>query len=154
VTSRNLGSFGQRRERPELTFDYFGETIRVNPMFGQFSLLVEHDIDPEDAAGGLRALRHMIDSLIHPDDVETFLRLAAENGQEYDDLEEIVTAVVEAATDRPTLPRSGSSDSRSNGVTNSADDDYSLALQAIPDTRPDLRLVVMRAHEHRQARAS
>jgi len=154
MTQRSIGSFGQRRERVEFTFDYFDETIRVNPSFGQFALLEEFDVVEDDPAAGLYMIRQMVDSLIHPDDVATFLRLARENGQEFEDLKEIVTAVIEAVTDRPTQPRSDSSDSRSRTSTSSTDDDFSLALAAVPEARPDLRRMVTMAHEARMATSS
>ena len=150
MTQRSIGSFGQRRERVELTFDYFGETIRVSPTFGEFSLIEDPGIDPDAPEAGLLAVRHMIDSLIHAEDVARFLKLANENGQGFEDLKEIVTAVVEAATDRPTQPRSDSSDSRDTAGTRSGGDDFSQALQAT-NGRPDLQLMVMKAQEHRKA---
>lgn len=153
MTQRSLGSFGKRREHAELTFDYFDETIRVNPTFGQFSLIAKHEVDLDDPAQALRVMRSMVEDLIHPDDVERFVQLARENGQEFEDLQEIVTAVIEAAADRPTLPRSGSTGSRSTTATSSPDDVFSLALQAVPEHRPDLRLLVTRAQEHREREA-
>jgi hypothetical protein len=155
MTGRSIGSFGTRREHPddELTFEYFGETMRVNPTFSGFALLKRHQVDPDDPGEGLRIMRSMIDDLLHPDDADRFVELGAQNGQEFVDLQEIVTAVIESIADRPTQPRSDSSDSRPTTDTSSPAADFSLALEALPPNRPDLQLIVMQAQEYREEQA-
>lgn len=155
---RSIGTLGTVHEPLDLEFGYFGATIRLHP---QASDTVEldfleagRDIDmsvfdkPVEALGAdeqLAAARHLsaavravnlllrdsLRRLIHPDDFDTYWRLAVEHRQLIRDLsadvKRLTAAVVEADTGFPTMPPSGSPDGpaatqpRSAGGSSAAD---------------------------------
>lgn len=108
----SLGSFGTKK--PTYDFDYFGTTIRVNPSLGPLTMLKAETVASqlgEDADGEQveAALKSLIGIIVHPDDLDRTYDLAAEHGQDIEDLTDLIEQVVEAVTNRPTARRSSSS---------------------------------------------
>lgn len=189
---RSIGQLGTRREPLDLDFTYFGATIRVHPHasdrvelefldagrdvdFDALSGSNLAELDEAEAAKKLstlsralvRAHRLIKDSLrevVHPDDFDTYWRLARENGQQIvdlmADLKRITAAVVEAETGFPTTPPSASQPGPATTPAKSADGSSSEAAAALSDTdaalrllrgRPDLQEFVVMAEEMTQA---
>ncbi|MEU1810947.1 hypothetical protein [Micromonospora aurantiaca (nom. illeg.)] len=125
----SIGSLGRKRPALDLTFDYFGETIRVAP---GASNLVEMEfmekakgiqitadgldldnLDTADEASTAKAVAAVakmaelatdvvvgtLRKLIHPDDWATYWRLAQLNGQMLDDLMADQKAILAAVTE-------------------------------------------------------
>lgn len=156
--ARSIGVLGTVHEPLDLEFVYFGATIRVHPRASDTVELefleAGRDIDltvfdkpvadlPEEemaAAVGKMGqalarvnllMRDSLQKLIHPDDFDTYWKLAAENGQLIRDLaadiKRITASVVEADTGFPTTPPSGSPDGQGPTPPRSADDSSSAA---------------------------
>lgn len=142
-----LGEFGTARPEVDLAFGYFGVTIRVHPDLSELALVDLFGAmagGEEDGAKALNALNSMTDSLIHPEDVTEFRRLARANRQNTEDLAELAVKLVEAITDRPTQQPADSSGGLPTTDTKSEDDSRSQALQKL-EGRPDLQVAVLRA---------
>lgn len=121
----HIGTFGTPRPQVDATFDYFGVTIRVNPdasdlAFAEF-LAIAKDIEttedgtPVNPADNQRAAALLDDTLrgqIHPDDFETFMRLAKENRQQVMDLMMLSQQIIAAVSGFPTGQPSDSSSGR------------------------------------------
>jgi hypothetical protein len=130
----SLGSLGRPKQVVDLDFDYFGETIRLNPLasdlveidFMEQAARIDLDgvdlnaeLNSETMALMTRAAKAATDAavgsvrrLIHPDDWGKFWRLSITHGQNLVDLmeiqKEIQAALVEATTGFPTGPSSDS----------------------------------------------
>jgi hypothetical protein len=106
----------------------------------------------------MRALRR----LVHPDDFDAYMKLGAEHGQQVvdrmRDIKAITEAVIEAVTDFPTQPRSGSPSGPAITPASSGDvspsrevSDYEKGL-ALYRGRPDLQeFVIMQKEAEEQA---
>ena len=142
-----IGSLGRKRPALDLSFDYFGETIRVHP---GASNLVElefmekakgiqlsaegldlDNLDAADEAGTLKAAQTVarmaslasdavvgtLRKLIHPDDWDAYWRLAQANGQLLDDLMADQKAILTAVTEAAARFPTGPSSGSSPGPT-------------------------------------
>lgn len=111
-------------------------------------------------AAGYRLIKGSLRRVIHPDDFDTYWRLAVENGQQIRDLmadlKRITAAVVEAETGFPTTPPSASQPGPATTPAKSADGSSSEVAAALSDTdaalvllrgRPDLQEFVVLAEE-------
>lgn len=152
----SLGSFGKTKPAADpLTFDFFGESIRVDPAFGQLDFVdfmaAAQTVDTE-APSAMVLLKDLLTDCIHDEDFERFWRTARERRQDVTDLMEIVHAVVEAVADRPTGSSADSSAGPSSGAPSSTDDSSSWAIEHRErQGRPDLALIHMQAQEARAA---
>lgn len=176
--TRVIGSFGVARQPVDLSFGYFGETIRVHPdasdlaffeLMGLAQQVDLGDVDPEDpstwdpqttkamAKAGVQAA-DIVRQQIHPQDWDRFWAAAKANRQQVMDLmalsDWIGRAVTEASAGLPTGPSSGSSAGRRNTRTRSAAGSSSpgrgqkRALELLQG-RPDLQQLVVLAGEAR-----
>lgn len=127
----SLGSLGRKRPTVDLDFDYFGETIRVNPAASDLIEIeflekagkidlddvdLNADLTPETMARVTVAARAATDAtigsvrnVIHPDDWTRFWSTAITNGQNLADLMELQKTLTEAIAGFPTGQSSGSS---------------------------------------------
>ncbi len=169
MASRLLGDFTPEAspEQEDLSFGWFGATIRIGPEFGDivFADWAEEftQIDDDDPRAGY-ANKVLWQRLIHPDDFAEFWRLAREHRQGTAQLARLFrsleTALVEAETDRPTTRPGDSSPGPKTAPGNSMatsfgpGSDVSAAAERAAarleaQGRPDLALVVERAQEAR-----
>lgn len=180
----SLGNFGTTRPPLDLDFGWFGATIRVNPRASDLALteFMSHaegitlpDIDGFDEdnptaehlqqmaaamnamASVTKALQKFMRDQIHPDDWDTFWRLAIENGQQNSDLlalsKALASEIAEHIAGFPTGQSSASAPTPANTKPRSAAGSSSRQRQVEDDAmrllsgRPDLRLVL---HRQRQ----
>lgn len=130
----SLGSFGRRYDRVERDFDYFGETIRVNPDASKITLVeFMAEAGGVDQADEVRAAQLIIRTMreaVHPDDWDRFWTIAKRERQDpQEDLMPIAQAVLEAVTGFPTGPASGST---AGPATTSQRFTVDLPSQAVP----------------------
>lgn len=122
----SLGTFGVVRPPLELDFDWFGATIRVDPRasdlsFTEFMSVADgitlpdfDDVDDDNPTAEqlqqmaaavnamtavTKALQRMLRDQIHPQDWDTFWRLAKENGQQNSDLLAVSKALSQEITE-------------------------------------------------------
>lgn len=151
----SLGAFGVKRDagvEPE-TFEFFGETVRVNPAFGELDLadFMEAAVSVEDdSMAALSLLKGTFRSCVHAEDFDLFWSTAKRERQSIQDLLTILYAVVEAVTDRPTERPSGSSDGP-QAMSGSSVDDSSLQVihRLEREGRPSVALMVHQAQDSR-----
>lgn len=190
---RSIGDLGVLRAPVDLEFRYFGAVIRVHPAASDtvelefldagkdidVEALQDQDLDTLDdeqrwatvaamskaVRAGYLLVKGSLRQVIHPDDWDTYWRLAREHGQRINDLmtdlKRITAAVVEADTGFPTTPPSASADGRRNTPRKSAagsssvagrpDSDADKALRMLRG-RPDLQEFVIMQEEATAAR--
>jgi hypothetical protein len=140
-----LGDFGTERPAVEESFGFFGAVVRVNPDISDLAVIEMFcrlaAIDEAEAASVSRSISK---ALIHPDDVDLFLRTAVAHRQTIEDLVTVGLKIIEALTARPTQLPSASSDGQPTTTMSSGADSSSRALQLL-DGRPDLQVAVLRA---------
>lgn len=143
----HLGALGTEKEPvevEEISFEYFGETIRANPDLSQLDY-----VDFLHIAGGLDvdnpvsfgAIKDFASVCIVAEDFPRFWKLAKKHRQDIDDLFGVCTSVMEAVTERPTGLPSGSADGPTSTGSRFEDGDLSRALKAV-EGRADLELFV------------
>ena len=142
----HLGDFGTEREAVSDTFGYFGATLRTNPDLTDLAALeaIEGVRTAEDRTSVVQALRDVVKTLVHPEDVDLCWQLARENRQGIEEMGDLAAKLLEAATDRPFSKPANSSSSQSTTDTRSEVDYDSPALRVL-DGRPDLQVAVVRA---------
>jgi hypothetical protein len=164
----SLGSFGRKHDKVELDFDYFGETIRVNPSCSQAALLEfmadAGSVDQADEVRSAQLIMRTMREVVHPDDFDLFWKLAkAERQDPVTEILPIAQAVIEAVTGFPTgqpsASGSGPATTRPSYVVDLPSQDIPtldpITLQGIRLTegRPDLQVAMLRAGEHRKVSA-
>lgn len=191
---RSIGDLGVRREPVDLEFRYFGAVIRVHPAASDtvelefldagrhidLDVLQDQDLTDLDddqkiatiaamgkaVRAGYLLVKGSLQQVVHPDDWDTYWRLAKANGQRIvdllADLKRITAAVVEADTGFPTTPPSGSDGGRESTPPKSAGGSSSAAARPASDAdkalamlrlRPDLQEFVVLQQESEQARS-
>lgn len=158
----SLGSFGRRYDRLDADFEYFGDTIRVNPSCSKAALiefLAEADgISQDDEVRGAQLIMRTMREVVHPDDFDRFWTIAKQERQDpHTDILPIAQAVIEASTGFPTGRPSASGSGRATApprfeVDLPSGDVPRLSPEAIRsmqhlDGRPDLQLTVLQAQE-------
>jgi len=166
MTIKSLGTFGKDKGHIDLTFGWFGHTIRVNPGAGELELMeflmaadqIEVPDDKTELAKSLPAMRMVFSFLerqIHPDDWQLFFDLAKTNRQDTNDLMEVAMSIVTEVAGFPTTPPSDSPGGPPSTPQNSAAGSSSAgpesAALSLLSGRPDLQAAVMRAAEARAA---
>lgn len=154
-----IGSFGTARppRAVGLTFDYFGQEIRVNEDVSEavifHFLATAGDLDTGDNGQAMVAMSSLMRSLVDPEDLDSFMRMAVKNRQTAEDLMVVVSGILEAVGDTPTQQPSDSSDGQSNTEVSSTGGLSSLGIQHRfeAEGRPDLALVVQEVRESRSA---
>jgi len=153
-----LGELGRSVPAVELTFGWFGHTLRVNPGAGELEMVdfmrkaskLDIGEDVENMTNNVEALEvtmGFLERQIHPDDWEVFWDLAKTNRQSTKDLLEVSYAITEKVAAFPTGPPTDSSDGQSTTGMRSSDGSSSLATRALDllPGRPDLQAAVIRA---------
>lgn len=160
--TRSLGSLGTHHDPVDLTFDYFGVVIRVNPNASDLDLvgfmLEAAEVDAVDENKAMQATARYLKGLVAEDDWDTFWRTAKANRQTLPDLLLLGEQIVEAVSGVPTAPPSDSAGGRptttsKSPATSRKDDTSSVtqrALKLVPDTRPDIKEFLVMAEEARQ----
>lgn len=167
----HLGDFGTDRGVIDLTFGWFGTTLRVNPGAGELELmefLVEAEkIDVGDDASlaqsvpAMQAVFKFLRAQIHPDDWQVFYDLAKTHRQSTMDLMQVAMTIVEKVSNFPTGPsgtstggtattKQSSKGGSSSQVGSAA---FRRALARVPATRPDLMAAYIDAEQARLANA-
>jgi hypothetical protein len=166
--ARSLGSLGTPHEPVDLTFDYFGVTIQVNPNASDLDLvgfmLEAAEVDAVDEQKAMQATARYLKGLVAETDWETFWQTARDNRQTLPDLLMLGEKIVEALAGVPTTPPSDSVDGRQTTPSTSKDDlrprvtrgtdaaaAARTAMSLLPQARPDLKEFVVQAQEARQA---
>ena len=150
-----LGDFGTQRDKVEDTFGYFGETVRVHPDLTDLALLeigrTATSMGPDTTGGeAIGFVFDLVRSLVHPDDFDTFWKLAKSNRQTVEDLTNLSMGLIEAVTERPTeQPSSSSAGPASTGTRSGVDSSLRVQRDMEAAGRPDLALVVQEVREHR-----
>lgn len=162
----SIGSLGKKKPAVDLDFDYFGQTIRVNPTASD---LVEieflrtasgvdlDDIDlsaeltaesfaelsPESQAKLTKAARsgadmavNSVKQLIHPDDWDRFWSTAIVNGQDLADLLELQKAITAAVAEAAAGFPTGPSSDSSDGPASTPP--RSVAVSPSPARAPSV----------------
>lgn len=146
----HLGELGVAKPRGD-TFGWFGHTIRVGEKFSDLRLIdfleSAGDIDGDDQAGQMTALRDFLGSIVHEDDWTAFWSACLDNGQGINDLMVLVHAITKAAvedsTGRPTPRRSDSSAGRRRTKGSSKGTSSSRVIRRLEKAgRADLAVVV------------
>jgi len=167
--TRSLGDFGVAHDDYlDLTFGYFGETIRVHPESGELTYLdfmaKAMQVNEENETEGVRLTMEFLERQIHPDDWKMFWDLALKRRQKLADLMLISKAIVEATAGFPTTPppdstptppttvkksRAGSSRAAKTRAIENAKPIDSMSDQAMVQLsgRPDLQKAVYLARE-------
>lgn len=155
--ARVIGDFTPKLDEQtaaeEMTFGYFGATVRVSYDFGElvFTDWVEEfgslgENDPK-ATQGTKALMRQV---VHPDDFDMFWALAKAHKQNSEDLARVFQGVLEAFAERPTRQPSDSS----AGQTSTPPSSAAVSSQRVIDRleaqgRPDLAQFAVLAQEAR-----
>lgn len=166
--ARSMGNLGTPHEVVDLTFDYFGIVIRVNPTASDLDLvgfiLEAADVEEVDENKAMQATARYLKGLIHDDDWDTFWRTAKANRQNLPDLLLLGEKIVEEVTEVPTAPPSDSSGGRrvtsstskraSSSRRGSRKDtsrtaETARALELVPPARADIKEFLVMAHEAR-----
>lgn len=157
--TKHLGELGRKREPVDLTFSWFGETIRVGPHAGTglIGFLEEAEtISGGNTAAATIATRSFLRSQIDERDWKRFIEIADANDQQLDGLLQLSMDIVEAVSKNPTGRQSDSSDGLPSTSRRSRDAYSSAEDQAMHDLkgRPDLKVIVWEAHKARLAQAA
>lgn len=155
--ARSLGDFTPEAidESEELSFGWFGATIRTGPEFGDavFSDWAEEftNLKEDDARAGY-ANKVLWRQLLHAEDFEEFWRLTRVHRQTSEDLGRLFAGLMAEITGRPTRRPADSSAGPASTTPNSADISSERAIARLEaQGRPDLALAVVRAREQRSA---
>lgn len=148
----HLGDFGEERPELDLTFGWFGRTMRVNP---DASALQE--IEFVDRASGYdekdprayTAIKDQLRVALHPGDFDEFWGLALKYRQTQEDLMTVLHAVFAAIAGRPTGRPGDSSPGPRTTPPRYESDPVMERLSG----RPDLQLAVWRADQEQAAQA-
>lgn len=155
----HIGNFGTERPPLDMTFGWFGNTIRVEPNLTDTVLIdfMSKATAIEDEAGpeAMRAVEDFLAAMIHHEDFSTFMHIGRAQRQTIEDLMKVCYSILEVATARPTRAPAGSSDGRSKTATVSMVNSSALAVKQDLERsgRHDLALAVLQAQEVRESRA-
>jgi hypothetical protein len=153
----HMGDFGQEREPVDLTFGWFGRTMRVHP---KASVLREVDFVDKALkfeAGDPRNLTwilHQMRMVVHEDDFDEFWALALDKGQREDDLITLHQTIIAGIAQRPTGRSGDSSPGPQTTDQKSESEPESDPVMARYAGRPDLQLAVWRADQDEAAAAA
>jgi hypothetical protein len=161
MSTHDLGELGTARPPVDMTFQWFGETIRVSPDAGDLTLIEFLEqasrIDATDATAAMVVVKAFLHGQVDERDWDLLMRKAKENHQQYEDLLTLSKSIVFAVTAFPTGRPSDSSDGPQSTDPKSRAGSFSTpARQVIGDMkgRPDLKMVVWQAEQARAADAA
>lgn len=153
VPTESLGAFGQPRAPQEpvnLTFTWYGESIRVDPGASELDLIefmaTAGDVDEADVLRLIPPMQTFLKALVHDEDWPRFWRLSrANHADAAEDMLPLCWAIVQGVTGRPTVRPSDSTERPSGRPGPSTPDSSSpvdRALVGMPAGRPDLLLFI------------
>ena len=162
----NIASFGtpQAEEVEPDTFEYFGETIRLNPNFSELDYLdfmEEAGSIDEMSIQAIGVTKRFLKAMVHPDDFGLWWEVARKNRQGIQDLLVIANKLLTVMTGRPTEAPSGSLAGRQVTTVSSkldssspesplTDMDRRVIDRKLAEGRPDMANAALMAAEHRQ----
>jgi hypothetical protein len=149
MTVTHLGSFGTVAEDVEITFDYFGQVIHVNPSLGELDyvdFLASAGAMEVESVASVGVVKDFTRMCIAPEDFDTFWSTAKAQRQGVEQLFEVLKVVVEATSDRPTVRPSSSSATPTSDAT-------SFVLPRRVQGRPDLELLIHKQQADQAAEA-
>lgn len=168
--SGDLGEMGTDRGVIDITFLWFGTTIRVNPGAGELELMEfmvmankidvgETTKDLAKSAEAMEAVFVFLKGQIHPDDWPLFFDIAKTRRQTTEDLMRVAMAIVNRVANFPIGPSDGSGGGTPPTPEKSTDGSSwqestrssltRMALMDVPPTRPDLAMAYVMAAEGR-----
>jgi hypothetical protein len=154
----HIGDFGTERPPLDMTFGWFGSTIRVEPNLTDTVLLdfltKASAIDDESGPEAMRAVEDFLAAMVHHEDFSEFMHIARARRQSIEDLMKVAYSILEVATSRPTHAPADSSGGRSTTQTGSTVTSSALAVkQRLEQSgRHDLALAVLQAQEIQSSR--
>jgi hypothetical protein len=168
--TRSIGSLGTPHDPIDMTFDFFGIVIRVNPTASDLDLvgfiLEASEVEEVDESKAMQATARYLKGLIHQDDWDTFWRTAKANRQTLPELLLLGERIVEAVAEVPTAPpsdssagrqttnsksKAASSSRRAPRKTVSRKSETVRALELVPSGRSDIKEFLVMAQEVREA---
>lgn len=156
----HIGDFGTERPPLDMTFGWFGNTIRVEPNLTD-TVLIDFlakatAIDDEAGPEAMRAVEDFLAAMVHHEDFSTFMHVGRAHRQTIEDLMKVAYTILEVATQRPTHAPADSSGGRSTTQTVSTVTSSALAVKQDFERsgRPDLALAVLQAQEARGSRVA
>lgn len=147
----DVGAKSHADEEP-LTFDYFGEELRVSPDLTDADLLdfleMQADLKADDPKAGA-IVKAFMRTVIHADDFERFWALGKQHRQSVEERSTTAFKLIEAAVQTPTAPSLGLSDGRPKTDVNLTDDSSLRAQQRLENKgRADLAVAVLQRRLH------
>jgi len=159
MSTHDLGELGSPRDPVDITFSWFGESIRVAPNAGDLALIdfleKARGIDNTDNVSSMIETRAFLRTQIDPRDWQTFTEAATANNQQFEDLLRVARSIVEACARFPTGRPADSSAGLPNTGPKLRDDSSSVEYaMAQLDGRPDLKMAIWQAQQAKLADAA
>lgn len=134
-----------------LTFDYFGEELRVSPDLTDADLLdfleMQSDLAADDPKAG-PIVKAFLRTVIHADDFDRFWALGKQHRQSVEERSTTAFKLIEAAVKTPTAQPSGSLGGLPKTDGNSTDDSSLRAQRRLEEKgRADLAVAVLQRRE-------
>jgi hypothetical protein len=159
MSTRHLGELGTRRDPVDVTFAWFGETIRVNPQYSDLLFIEFLDaaatVDMNSRTAAQKATMAFLRDQIHPEDWDKFVALNKANNQQFADMLDLAGGIVKAVAGFPTGRPSDSSDGPQPTKPSSTGASSSVAsAMAQLQGRPDLKMAIYQAEVERRRAAA
>lgn len=135
-----------------LTFDYFGEELKVSPDLTDADLLdfleLQADLKADDPKAG-PIVKSFLRTVVHPDDFDRFWALGKQHRQSVEERSETAFKLIEAAVNgTPTVQSSDSSAGLQTTGASSTDDSSLRAQHRLEEKgRADLAVAVLQRRE-------
>jgi hypothetical protein len=143
---------------PGSTVEWKGETFAIADEVGVMSRIWFGKLASEgtdsDELEGLAAISDMLEDSLAEGEYDRFRAHARKVKASTSDLLQLCRMTMEAIAERPTPRPSDSSDGPVGASETSSDDPVARVIARIPETRPDLRLVVAQGAQARAASAA
>lgn len=161
MSTRDLGDLSRgQREPVDMTFRWFGVTIRVAPDAGDLSLIAfleqAETIDVGDEVGIMLATKEFLRAQVDERDWTQFFTIARQQRQQFKDLLQVAKDITAAVARFPMTRPSDSSDGRpQTSTTSKVGSSSQVAVQAMADLkgRRDLKMFVWQAEVARVQQA-
>jgi len=159
MSTRDLGDLSRgQREPVDMTFRWFGVTIRVAPDAGDLSLIAfleqAETIDVGDEVGIMLATKEFLRAQVDERDWTQFFTIARQQRQQFKDLLQVAKDITAAVARFPMTRPSDSSDGRPHtSTTSKVGSSSQVAVQAMADLkgRPDLKMFIWQAQQAKAA---
>lgn len=147
----DVGATSHADDEP-LTFEYFGEELRVSPELTDADLLdfleVQADLKADDPKAG-SIVKEFLRNVIHVDDFDRFWALAKKHRQTVDERSETAFKLIEAAVNGTPTVQSSDSSAGLQQIDSSSTDASSLRAQHRLEEkgRADLAVAVLQRRQ-------